>query len=149
MVAAALFALTVWIRAEPGFADWVDILEIHAYYIGIYILIGMSIIVMVSSFLGCCSALMEHSLALFMVGFLNSLECLNLINSSWNISVYRYTMLLLHCGHYWCCCSSEFQYNRLKCSAHDLRHYHPPHYGLFSSSTICWYLEDDSRICKS
>uniref|UniRef100_A0A1L8DJV0 Tetraspanin n=2 Tax=Nyssomyia neivai TaxID=330878 RepID=A0A1L8DJV0_9DIPT len=66
MVAAALFALTVWIRAEPGFADWVDILQIHAYYIGIYILIGVSIIVMISSFLGCCSALMEHTVALYM-----------------------------------------------------------------------------------
>lgn len=59
--------MAVWIRAEPGFEEWVQILNIYVYYIGIYILIGAAIIVMVVSFLGCCSALMEHTSALYMV----------------------------------------------------------------------------------
>lgn len=62
---AGLFGLTLWIRAEPGFEEWIAVLDVYAYYIGIYILIFASIIVMVVSFLGCCSALMEHTLALF------------------------------------------------------------------------------------
>ncbi|XP_037934379.1 tetraspanin-2A [Teleopsis dalmanni] len=65
MIATALFALTVWLRAEPGFNDWLRILEAQAFYIGIYILIAFSIIMMAVSFLGCLSALMENTLALF------------------------------------------------------------------------------------
>lgn len=65
MIATALFALTVWLRAEPGFNDWLRILEAQSFYIGVYILIAMSIIMMAVSFLGCLSALMENTLALF------------------------------------------------------------------------------------
>lgn len=61
---AALFGLTVWILAEPGFSEWVTILNIQVYYIGIYVLIGASIVMMVISFLGCVSALMENTFAL-------------------------------------------------------------------------------------
>lgn len=67
IIGAAMFIMTVWIRAEPGFEEWVDILNIHVYYIGIYILIVASFIVMVVSFLGCCSALMEHTNAIYLV----------------------------------------------------------------------------------
>lgn len=59
--------MTVWIRAEPSFEEWVQILNIYVYYIGIYILIAASVIVLIVSFLGCCSALMEHTSALFLV----------------------------------------------------------------------------------
>lgn len=69
IVGAGLFGLTLWIRAEPGFEEWIAVLDIYAYYIGVYILIFGSIIVMVVSFLGCCSALMEHTLALYIVNF--------------------------------------------------------------------------------
>ncbi|XP_030379430.1 tetraspanin-2A [Scaptodrosophila lebanonensis] len=65
MLATALFALTVWLRAEPGFNDWLRILEAQSFYIGVYVLIGISIIMMAVSFLGCLSALMENTLALF------------------------------------------------------------------------------------
>ncbi|CAD7088267.1 unnamed protein product [Hermetia illucens] len=65
MFGAALFGLTVWIRAEPGFDEWVRMLNIGVYYIGIYILIGAGVIIMVVSFLGCVSALMENTFALF------------------------------------------------------------------------------------
>jgi len=64
-IATSLFALTVWLRAEPGFNDWLKILKADTFYIGVYILIAGSIIMMAVSFLGCLSALMENTLALF------------------------------------------------------------------------------------
>lgn len=68
-----MFIMSVWIRAEPGFEEWVKVLNIYIYYVGIYILIGASVIVMIVSFLGCCSALMEHTQALYLVS--SSKEC--------------------------------------------------------------------------
>ncbi|XP_073829629.1 tetraspanin 2A [Musca autumnalis] len=65
MLATSLFALTVWLRAEPGFNEWLKILQAESFYIGVYILIAISIIMMAVSFLGCLSALMENTLALF------------------------------------------------------------------------------------
>lgn len=65
IIGAGLFAFTIYIRAEPGFDEWVALLDIYQYYIGVYILIGTGALVMIFSFLGCCSALMEHSLALY------------------------------------------------------------------------------------
>lgn len=62
-----LFAFTIWIRVEPGFQEWIDILNIHAYYIGVYILIALSVFVLIVSFLGCCAALVEHGLGLLIV----------------------------------------------------------------------------------
>uniref|UniRef100_A0A182MW16 Tetraspanin n=1 Tax=Anopheles culicifacies TaxID=139723 RepID=A0A182MW16_9DIPT len=67
IVGAGLFAFTIFIRAEPGFDNWIAILNIYEYYIGVYILIGAGALVMIFSFLGCCSALMEHSSALYLV----------------------------------------------------------------------------------
>lgn len=67
MIGAALFAFTIWIRAEPGFGEWVEVLDIYSYYIGAYILIAAGALIMIFSFLGCCSALMEHSFALVLV----------------------------------------------------------------------------------
>lgn len=67
IIGAGMFIMTVWIRAEPSFEEWVQILNIYVYYIGIYILIAASVIVLIVSFLGCCSALMEHTSALFLV----------------------------------------------------------------------------------
>ena len=67
IVGAMMFIMTVWIRAEPGFEEWVQILNIYVYYVGIYILIAASVIVMIVSFLGCCSALMEHTTGLLLV----------------------------------------------------------------------------------
>ncbi|EAT47978.1 AAEL000957-PA [Aedes aegypti] len=67
IIGAGLFAFTIYIRAEPGFDEWVALLDIYQYYIGVYILIGTGALVMIFSFLGCCSALMEHSAALYAV----------------------------------------------------------------------------------
>lgn len=59
-----MFGLSIWVRTEPGFIDWVNKLEIRVFFIGIYILIAVGIIVMGLSFLGCLSSLMENALAL-------------------------------------------------------------------------------------
>lgn len=72
IVGAGLFAFTIFIRAEPGFDEWIAILEVYEYYIGVYILIGAGALVMIFSFLGCCSALMEHSSALYLVSVMLS-----------------------------------------------------------------------------
>ncbi|XP_053951295.1 tetraspanin-2A [Anastrepha ludens] len=64
MFATALFALSIWLRAEQGFNNWLTILQAQTFYIGVYIFIGTSIIMMAVSFLGCLSALMENVLAL-------------------------------------------------------------------------------------
>lgn len=59
--------MTVWIRSEPGLEEWIRILDVYIFYVGIYILILSGVVVMIVSFLGCCSALMEHSKALVLV----------------------------------------------------------------------------------
>ncbi|XP_067637409.1 tetraspanin-2A [Eurosta solidaginis] len=64
MFSTGLFGVTVWLRAEQGFSNWLNILQAQSFYIGVYILIGSSIIMMAVSFLGCLSALMENTLAL-------------------------------------------------------------------------------------
>lgn len=65
MISAAIFALCLWLRFEPGIQDWIDVLEIHIVYIGPYILMIISAVVMIVSFLGCLSALQENSLLIF------------------------------------------------------------------------------------
>lgn len=67
LVGLGLFAFSLWIRVEPGFEEWIKILDIYSYYIGVYILIAVSVVVLLTSFLGCCSALMEHGVALLIV----------------------------------------------------------------------------------
>lgn len=59
-----LFAFSIWIRVEPGFEEWIRILDVYSYYIGVYILLALAVIVLVVSFLGCCAALVEHGLGL-------------------------------------------------------------------------------------
>jgi len=65
MIGAAIFALCLWLRFEPGLEEWIEKLDIEEFYIGIYILLVASIIIMVVSFIGCISALQESSAALF------------------------------------------------------------------------------------
>lgn len=67
MCGLGLFAFTIWIRVEPGFQEWIDILNIYAYYIGVYILLALAVFVLIVSFLGCCAALVEHGLGLLVV----------------------------------------------------------------------------------
>lgn len=67
MLGAATFGLAIWIRAEPGFNEWIMILEIQEYYIGIYILMVSSVLIMIVAFMGCGAALMENTVGLTMV----------------------------------------------------------------------------------
>lgn len=64
MLAISIFALSVWLRAEPGFNEWLRILEAEELYIGVYILIATSIIMLAVTFLGCLSALAENTFTL-------------------------------------------------------------------------------------
>ena len=62
-----MFGLSIWLRVEPGFQEWVDYLDMDEYYIGIYILIIASAAVMMIAFIGCGAALMEYTVALLVV----------------------------------------------------------------------------------
>ncbi|XP_046431664.1 tetraspanin-2A [Neodiprion virginianus] len=62
---ASLFGLSLWMRLEPGFEEWVGFLGMWQFYIGIYILIAASVIVMIISFVGCGAALMELVVGLY------------------------------------------------------------------------------------
>lgn len=62
-----MFGLSVWLRAESGFQDFVDYLDIDEFYIGVYLLIFTSVIVMIIAFVGCGAALMEYIMALYAV----------------------------------------------------------------------------------
>ncbi|GJQ83925.1 hypothetical protein Trydic_g8665 [Trypoxylus dichotomus] len=65
MIATAIFALCMWLRFEPGFQDWIEVLEVQIVYIGPYILMVISAVVMIVSFLGCLSSLQENSLLIY------------------------------------------------------------------------------------
>ncbi|XP_063227921.1 tetraspanin-2A [Bacillus rossius redtenbacheri] len=64
IMGGALFGLSLWLRVEPGLQDWFDKLTLQDVYKGLYILIAVSIAVMIVSFVGCCSVLMEQTLPL-------------------------------------------------------------------------------------
>lgn len=60
IIGASVFALTMWLRFEPGLDEWITKLELEPFYIGIYVLIALSVIVMLVAFLGCASGLSEN-----------------------------------------------------------------------------------------
>ncbi|XP_052758742.1 tetraspanin-2A [Galleria mellonella] len=57
----SIFALCLWICFEPGFNEWMRILELQKYFIGVYIILIGSLIVMVVSFIGCGAAITENT----------------------------------------------------------------------------------------
>lgn len=61
----SIFALCLWICIEPGFNEWIKMLELQKYYIGIYIILIASLGIMVVAFLGCGASLMENVLLLW------------------------------------------------------------------------------------
>lgn len=62
-----MFGLSIWIRMEPGFEEWVEFLDMYEFYIGVYVLIFTSVFIMIIAFVGCAAALMENILALYIV----------------------------------------------------------------------------------
>ncbi|KAH0954724.1 hypothetical protein HN011_007862 [Eciton burchellii] len=65
ILSCAMFGLSIWMRFEPIFEEWVEFLDMYEFYIGIYVLVVTSVIVMAIAFIGCAAALMEHILALY------------------------------------------------------------------------------------
>lgn len=62
-----MFGLCIWMRLDPGFQEWVDFLDMDEFYIGIYILLAVSIFIIIITFVGCGVTLMEHTLGLYIV----------------------------------------------------------------------------------
>ncbi|KAJ2950421.1 hypothetical protein O0L34_g8663 [Tuta absoluta] len=60
-----VFALCLWICVEPGFNEWMRVLELGRFFIGVYIILIASLGILVTAFLGCGSALMENTFLLF------------------------------------------------------------------------------------
>ncbi|XP_033216623.1 tetraspanin-2A [Belonocnema kinseyi] len=65
LMGCSMFGLSIWLRVEPGFQEWVDYLDMDEYYIGLYLLILTSTIIMVIAFVGCGAALTEFIFALY------------------------------------------------------------------------------------
>ena len=63
----SIFGLAMYMALEPGFAEWVERLQLQAYYTGIYILIAVGVLVTIVSFVGCVSAFMESRMMLLIV----------------------------------------------------------------------------------
>ncbi|XP_050457933.1 tetraspanin-2A [Cataglyphis hispanica] len=65
ILGCAMFGLSIWMRFEPMFEEWVEFLDMYEFYIGIYVLIVTSVFIMAVAFIGCGAALMENILALY------------------------------------------------------------------------------------
>ena len=65
LLGSAMFGLCMWLRLDPGFQEWVDFLDMDEFYIGIYILLAVSIFIIIITFVGCGVTLMEHTLGLY------------------------------------------------------------------------------------
>ncbi|XP_076653416.1 tetraspanin 2A [Halictus rubicundus] len=65
LLGSSMFGLSVWLRLDPGFQEWVEFLDIYEFYNGIYILLAASIFIIIITFIGCGVALMEHILGLY------------------------------------------------------------------------------------
>lgn len=124
---------------EPGFEEWIHILDIYSYYIGIYILIFGSIIVMVVSFLGCCGALMEHTLALFIVSELLKFYKIYLKRFIyfWYL-VHRHPSICLYSKRSRSSYFVRLQYDQFKHSTNDSSYSPLPNYD-FRVAIICIY----------
>ncbi|XP_030757234.1 tetraspanin-2A-like, partial [Sitophilus oryzae] len=64
IIGAAVFSLCLWLRFETGYQEILTILSANQFYIGIYVLLVSSLVIMVVAFLGCISALQENSVVL-------------------------------------------------------------------------------------
>lgn len=53
VVAFIVIGLCLWLRFDPDVGEWVDILQIQSFYIGLYILIVSCILICASGFLSC------------------------------------------------------------------------------------------------
>ncbi|KAG8225990.1 hypothetical protein J437_LFUL003049 [Ladona fulva] len=80
---ACVFGICIWLRTEPNFSEWMEMLDVEEYYIGVYVMMAASLIVMGVSFLGCCSALMENHTMIYAVSLLPAFSI------CWEFSCFR------------------------------------------------------------
>lgn len=67
MIAASIFALCMWLRFEQGLQEWIEKLELSPFYIGVYVLVIASAVMMIISFIGCVAALQENNVTILIV----------------------------------------------------------------------------------
>ncbi|XP_076378517.1 tetraspanin 2A [Megalopta genalis] len=65
LLGSSMFGLCMWLRLDPSFQEWVDFLNIYEFYIGIYVLLAVSIVIIIVTFIGCGVALMEYIYGLY------------------------------------------------------------------------------------
>ncbi|XP_011882996.1 PREDICTED: DNA ligase 1 isoform X3 [Vollenhovia emeryi] len=65
ILGCAMFGLSIWMRFEPMLEEWVEFMNMYEFYIGVYVLIATSVLVMAIAFIGCAAALMEHIMTLY------------------------------------------------------------------------------------
>ncbi|XP_019867576.1 tetraspanin-2A [Aethina tumida] len=61
MLGLTIFALCLWMRVEDGIQEWLIKLDATNFYIGVYILIAVSIIIMLIAFFGCVVAVVDNN----------------------------------------------------------------------------------------
>ncbi|KAK9497697.1 hypothetical protein O3M35_004372 [Rhynocoris fuscipes] len=64
IIAFIVIGLCLWLRFDPDVGDWVDVLNIRSFYIGLYILIISNILVCASGFLSCIATLSANQFLL-------------------------------------------------------------------------------------
>lgn len=65
IVGVSMVGLTLWLKTEPGFNEWVNDLSIEEFFSGLYVLLAGGLVIMLVAFLGCCGALMENRVLLY------------------------------------------------------------------------------------
>jgi type III secretory pathway component EscS len=91
MIGASIFALCLWLRFEPGIGEFLEKLDAEEFYIGVYVLIVASIIIMIVAFIGCISALQESSIVLLVVSTI--IQVLRKLTLAKNRSAIRFLSL--------------------------------------------------------
>ncbi|KAL1110183.1 hypothetical protein AAG570_008260 [Ranatra chinensis] len=64
IIGISLISLCFWIRFDPDVQEWIDQLNVHNVYIGVYILIVASILMIISGILSCLAVFSEAILYL-------------------------------------------------------------------------------------
>lgn len=107
IIAASVFALCMWLRFEPGLGEWITKLELSSFYIGVYVLIIASAIMMIVSFIGCISALQENTVMILIVSTQQTF-----IYMIWGIRCRTNTPSSAYSKVKWLQCASCSNYNR-------------------------------------
>lgn len=69
MFGASIFALCMWLRFEPGLGEWIQKLDLQAFYYGGYVLMLAAAVMMIVAFIGCIAALQENTVTILVVSY--------------------------------------------------------------------------------